>query len=105
MLTVIRAVLSFLRTLVVPKTALALEVAALRQQLGVFQRQCKRPQLTRTDRAFCIVLRRLWSGWSGALIIVKPKTVIGWCNQSFRALWRVSSCRSNLADVRAQPRQ
>ena len=35
MLTVIRAVLSFLRALVVPKTALALEVGALRQQLGV----------------------------------------------------------------------
>ena len=83
--------LRFLRGLLVPKAALALENATLHQQLGVFQRQCKRPQLTRTDRAFWMVLRRLWSGWAGALIIVKPKTVIGWCNQGFRALWRRKS--------------
>ena len=25
------------------------------------------------------------------MIIVKPKTVIGWCNQGFRALWRRKS--------------
>ena len=89
--TVLVSILRFLRGLLVPKAALALENATLRQQLGVFQRQCKRPQLTRTDRAFWMVLRRLWSGWAGALIIVKPKTVIGWCNQGFRALWRRKS--------------
>ena len=52
MITVLAAFFSFLRGLLVPKAALAVENAALRQQLGVFQRQCKRPRLTRKDRAF-----------------------------------------------------
>lgn len=66
MLTVIKAILSFLRALVLPKAALALEVAALRQKLGVFQRQCKRPKLTRADRAFWVLLSKLWNGWERA---------------------------------------
>ena len=57
-------------------TALGLEVAALRQQLAVFQRKQPRPHLFALDRAFWVALRRLWPGWANALIIVKPDTVI-----------------------------
>lgn len=32
--------------------------------------------LTYANRLFWIVLRRLWEGWSEALIIVKPETVV-----------------------------
>ena len=87
MLTVIKAVLSFLRALVVPKAALALEVAALRQQLGVLQRRSKRPKLTRTDKAFWVLLRKLWGGWERVLFVVKPATVIVWGRQGFRIFW------------------
>ena len=91
MTTVFAAIFVFLRGLLVPKSALALENAALRQQLAVFQRQCKRPRLTPTDRGFWMVLTRLWNGWANAVIIVKPKTVIGWCNRGFRVWWRHKS--------------
>jgi hypothetical protein len=37
-----------------------LENLALRQQLTVLQRSVKRPRLRRRDRAFCVVLSRVW---------------------------------------------
>ena len=88
MTTLLKAILSFLRGLLIPQAALAIENAALRHQLVVVQRQCKRPQLTRTDRAFWILLSRLWGGWADAVVIVRPKTVVGWCNHGLRSLWR-----------------
>ena len=57
---------------------LAAEVLALRHQLGVLQRSVKRPQLTNADRGVWVLLSRLWTNWSEALIIVKPATVIAW---------------------------
>jgi len=50
-----------------------LEVLALRQQLAVLKRKRLRPELSRADRAFWVVLRRLWPRWSDALVIVKPE--------------------------------
>jgi putative transposase len=91
MTTVLAAFFSFFRGLLAPNAALALENAALRQQLGVFQRQCKRPTMTRTDRAFWVVLRKLWGNWERVLFIVKPETVIGWGRQGFKLFWRRKS--------------
>ena len=41
----------------------ALENAALRQQLAVFKREAKRPKLQGRDRLFSIVLRMIWQDW------------------------------------------
>ena len=71
-----------------PKTALALENAALRQQLAAYQRSAKQPRLQASDRVFWAVLRIVWSDWPRALFIVKPATVIGWCNKGLKVLWR-----------------
>ena len=54
----------------------ALENAALRQQLAVFKRDVKRPRLLRRDRLFWIALRTIWNDWRSALVIVRPETVI-----------------------------
>jgi putative transposase len=43
------------------------------------------------DRVFWVVLSKLWSGWSRALVFVKPATVIGWHRRGFQALWRWKS--------------
>jgi hypothetical protein len=40
---------------------LGLELASLRQQLGVLKRKSSRPKLSRRDRLFWLALRRLWS--------------------------------------------
>jgi transposase InsO family protein len=66
----------------------ALEVLALRQQLAVLKRKRPRPALNCVDRAFWIVLRRLWPQWKDALLIVKPETVVGWHRTAFRFYWR-----------------
>src|SRR5262249_31112736 len=65
------------------RTALQLEVLALRHQLGVLQRSVKRPRLTTADRLFWIWLSRIWPAWRSALVIVKPDTVVAWHRTGF----------------------
>ena len=89
--TLLSALLSFVRATLRSRTTLALENAALRQQLTVYQRTQRRPRLRNQDRLFWILLRRLWPGWNHALIVVKPETVIAWHRQGFKLLWRRKS--------------
>ena len=94
MVTLALAVVAYIRAFFLPRHKLALEAVALRQQLAVFKRKQSRPRLHRLDRLFWIVLRRVWSGWSEALIIVQPETVVSWHRAGFRLFWRVRSrCR------------
>src|SRR5438445_5210031 len=72
----------------------ALENAALRQQLAVFKRDIKRPRLHRRDRLFWIGLRTIWKNWKAALVIVRPETVISWQRKRFkRYWWRLSQAK------------
>jgi len=65
----------------------ALENAALRQQLAVFKRDVKRQKLRRWDRLFWIGLRAIWKDWKSALVIVRPETVISWQQKRFKRYW------------------
>jgi hypothetical protein len=69
--------LGYLRAFVVSRHSLALETVALRQQLAVYERKQPRRKLHPSDRLFWVLLRRLWSSWSDALILVRPDTVNG----------------------------
>lgn len=82
------AVAFYFRCFILTRHRLALEAAALRQQLAVFKRRQPRPRLQHLDRLFWVALRRLWSGWCDALIIVEPKTVVSWHRAGFRLFWR-----------------
>jgi len=94
MRTLISAFFAFLRAALKPQATLALENAALRQQLTICLRTHKRARLRAEDRLFWVALRRLWSGWTRPLVIVKPATVLGWHRRGFKALWRYRSrCR------------
>ena len=73
------------------KRALVLENLALRQQLAVYKRVQKRPRLRSTDRAFWVLLSRLWNHWKTPLILVRPETVIRWHRQGFKLYWRRKS--------------
>ena len=88
MRTLILALLACLRAALMAQTTLALENAALRQQLAAYLRTSKRVRFRTSDRVFWVVLRRLWPDWTRALVIVKPATVIGWHRKGFRLLWR-----------------
>jgi hypothetical protein len=80
------------RAALMSQARLALENAALRQQLAIHRRTPKRTRLRPEDRLFWVVLRRLWSDWTRPLVIVKPATVLGWHRNGFRAMWRRKSC-------------
>jgi hypothetical protein len=47
--------------------------------------------LRNRDRAFWVLLHRLWPGWRAAWVLVKPATVIRWHRAGFRAFWRWKS--------------
>jgi hypothetical protein len=66
---------------------LLLENLALRQQLPVLTSQHPQPRLAAPDRLFWVILRRIWSGWKQALLIVRPDTVVGWHRAGFRLYW------------------
>ncbi|MCK4412546.1 MAG: integrase core domain-containing protein [Candidatus Eisenbacteria sp.] len=88
MRTLILALLAFFRAALMPRTTLALENAALRQQLTIYLRTQRRARLRASDRAFWVALHRLWPDWTRPLVIVKPETVIGWHRKGFRLFWR-----------------
>ena len=69
------------------RTALQLEILALRHQLGVLQRSVKRPKLTPADRLLWAWLCAVWNDWRSSVFIVKASTVIGWHREGFRLFW------------------
>jgi len=90
-MVLISALFLLIRSLILPRTALAAENLALHQQLAVLNRENHRPQLHRRDRFFWVILSRLWKNWREVLIIVKPETVIKWRRQGFKLYWRWKS--------------
>ena len=78
MVTLLLALVAYVRAFFVSRHKLALEAVALRQQLAVFKRRQPCPKLHRLDRLFWIVLTRLCSDWTETLIIVKPDTIGSW---------------------------
>ena len=83
-----KLLVTFLRSLLLPRSALVLENLALRHQLAVLLRSARRPRLQPSDRIFRAWVSRIWSGWRTSLVIVKPETVIRWHNQGFTLYWR-----------------
>jgi putative transposase len=82
-LELISAILAAVQVLFRSRRDAAIEILALRQQLAVFKRKHPRPKLSSVDRLFWNILRRIWSGWAEALIIVKPDTVVRWHRMDF----------------------
>ena len=78
MIGLVLAGFDYVRAYLVSRHQFGLEAAALRQQLVVFKRKQPRPRLGQIDRFFWLALRRIWSGWAGALIIVKAEIVVSW---------------------------
>ena len=70
------------------RRSLILENFALRRQLAAYKRSGKRPRLRRSDRLILVWLSRCWPDWRSAIVIVQPKTVVGWHRDAFRRYWR-----------------
>ncbi len=88
---ILRIILLLVRALFRGRSRLALENLALRQQLAILRHKAPRPRLRRADRAFWVILARVWDQWRSALILVRPETVLRWHRQGFRYIWRWKS--------------
>ena len=88
MLESVLALFAAIRVFFRSRSDTALEVLALRQQVAVLKRKRPRPHLNSLDRLFWTILLQLWSRWAEVLVIVKPKTVVGWHRAGFRWYWR-----------------
>src|SRR3954452_7081887 len=64
-----------------------LENLALRQQLMAMKRANSRPRLQAGDRLFWMALRRIWTNWRTAIVLVRPETVVGWHRTWLRRRW------------------
>ena len=80
-----------MRSLLMSQATLTAENFALRQQLAVYQRTVRRPQLRSSDRFFWVVFSRVWKDWREVLVIVKPETVVKWHRQGCALYWRWKS--------------
>jgi hypothetical protein len=89
MLTLLSALGSLLSFQVRSRTALELELVALRHQVTVLRRQRPgQPQLLSADRLLWVWLYRIWPQVLDAMVLVKPTTVVQWHRQGFRLYWR-----------------
>jgi len=86
------------------RASLQIENLALRHQLAVLRRSCRRPRLRSRDRAFWAWLSRVWPPWREVLVIVQPETVIAWRRRRFREYW-VRLSRSGKPGRPAVPRE
>jgi len=90
-MSLIQALLLWIRALVRDRTELATENIALRQQLAILEQHSKRPRLRKRDRIFWVWLSQFWTRWRSVLLIVQPDTVVRWHQQGFRLYWRWKS--------------
>ena len=65
-----------------------LENLALRQQLLALHAKRPRRRLSAWQKLFWVMLRSLWSGWQKPLVLVTPRTVVGWHRAGFRLYWK-----------------
>lgn len=94
MRTVLLSILITLFSTARSRTALQLEILALRHQIGVLRRSApKRSKLTKADRLLWVWLSKVWQDWKSALYLVQPETVIGWQRKAFRMFWTWKSGR------------
>jgi putative transposase len=88
MLRMLRLLFDLLIACVLSRQSLVLENLALRQQLSVLKRLYPRPHIPVHDKLFWVTLRKYWSNWRSLLILVQPKTVVGWHRAGFKSYWR-----------------
>ncbi len=92
MLTLLRLLLNLLVLPLKPKTQLAAENAALRQQVIVLRRKLRcRVEFTNGDRLFFVQLYRWFPSILNASLIIRPETLVRWHRAGFRRYWRWKS--------------
>jgi transposase InsO family protein len=63
----------------------------LRKQLAFYQERKVKPRRADNPTRLTLVLLSRWFNWREALIVVSPRTLIGWHRKGFRLFWRRKS--------------
>jgi hypothetical protein len=87
MLKAILNTLRFIILILAGHEQMALEDAALRQQLTMLKRTQPRPKLRDHDRLFWIALMKKWKQWRTSLVILQPTAVVSWQRRRFKQYW------------------
>jgi len=64
---------------------------ALQQQILVYKRSIKKPNIKTRDRLFWVLLVKVFSSWADCLEFVQPQTVLGWHKKGFKLFWKWKS--------------
>ena len=88
MIVWLRHFLGWFRNAFCAREDIILENLALRQQLLALHAQRPRRRLPASHKLFWVLLRRLWARWKQPLILVTPRTVVGWHRAGFRLYWK-----------------
>jgi transposase InsO family protein len=88
MIAPLRHLLGWIVSAFLSRESLILENLALRQQLLALHVNRPRRRLTAIHKLFWMMLRTVWSGWKKPLILVTPRTVVGWHRAGFRLYWK-----------------
>jgi len=89
--------LAVFRGLWVSRQDLVLENLALRHQLLMCGR---RPRVRGADRLLWEALFRRWAGWRGALVVLRPETVVRWHREGWQRYWARKSRPAELGRPR-----
>ena len=84
---VLTMLFGLIRSVFKSRQNLMLENLALRQQLANGKLKKKRADINDLDRCFWVALKMCWGEWVGALIVVKPETVVRWQRRRFGKYW------------------
>ncbi len=93
MKAVILPIIKFIFSFFQSQLSMKMEIAALRHQLLVYQREKIKPEIKATDRILWSWISKIWSGWKNALFFVKPAIIIAWRRKNFKEHW-VKLCRN-----------
>ncbi len=97
MVRILRVVIACCARFFRSRRDLLLENLALRQQLSLMVRKRSRRRPMLPDKLFWCLLSRVWSGWKRTILIVQPKTVVGWHRAGFKLYWKwISRSRMNV---------
>jgi putative transposase len=81
----------FFRLLFCSRTSLSAEVLFLRKQLAFYEERQVQPRRLNDSARFSLVVWSRLCEWKGALVIVRPETLIGWHHKGFKLFWKGKS--------------
>lgn len=73
------------------RPALCAEILFLRKQLAFYEERQTQPRRLNDSARFSLAFWSRFFDWKGALVIVKPETLIGWHRKGFKLFWRWKS--------------